>query len=144
MKISLTILCSFLILLSCKNRDLNEGEEFRPMEVHDSFQGSHFAKVTIDGVEYLMMERDNNNPHEGFGFMAFRGNQLIEKQDTVIAYLKSVYEMQARIYAETSGKNVEDVMNDAHEIFLSHLKEEEVDLNRLESDSLTSTQSNQD
>lgn len=142
MKISVTLIATFLVFFSCQNRDLNEGEEFRPREVHDSFQDSHFAKVTIDGVEYLMMERDNNNPHEGFGFMAFRGNQLIEKQDTAIAYLKSVYEMQTRIYAVTSNRDIEDVRTEANELFLFHLKEEQLDLNRLESDSLTSRQTN--
>ena len=141
MKITL-IVFSFLLLFSCENRDLNEGEEFRPMKIHDSFQGSHFAKVTVDGVEYLIMERDNNNPHEGFGFMAFRGNQLIEKQDTVIAYLKSLYEMQTRIYAQTSNRNIEEVRTEANELLISHLMEEQADLNRLEKDSLTSIESN--
>jgi len=129
---------AILLLASCENRDLNEGEEFRPREVHDSFQDSHFAKVTIDGVEYLMMERDNNNPHEGFGFMAYRGNNMIEKQDTALAYLRAIYELQIRMYAETTGRAMDDARAESNELFLSFLKEEEKDLARLEQDSLSS------
>lgn len=134
------ILVVCMTLFSCKNRDLNEGEKFRPREVHDSFQDSHFAKVTIDGVEYLMMERDNNNPHEGFGFMAYRGNRMIEKQDTALAYLKAIYELQVLTYAESSGRDITDVQRESAQLFNSFLKKEEADLTKLEGDSLTSGQ----
>lgn len=90
-------------LIACENRDINEGEEFRPRELHDNFDDSHFTKVTVDGVEYLMMERDNNNPHEGFGFMAFRANNLIEKQDSIISYLKAMQYFQNRMYTRMYG-----------------------------------------
>jgi len=86
-------------LISCENKDINEGEEFRPRSVKDSFDDSHFTKVTVDGVEYLMMERDNNNPHEGFGFMAFRANKLIEKQDSMMLYLRAMQHFQNKIYS---------------------------------------------
>ena len=33
-----------------------------------------FQTIVIDGCEYLILERDRNNPHEGFGFMAHKGN----------------------------------------------------------------------
>jgi len=129
---------ALLFIVSCENRDLNEGEKFRPREVHDSFQDSHFAKVTIDGVEYLMMERDNNNPHEGFGFMAYRGNNMIEKQDTALAYLRAIFELQIRVYAESTGKDMDDARAESNMLFRSFLKEEEKDLFRLEQDSLSS------
>ncbi|MCP4458119.1 MAG: hypothetical protein GY816_08875 [Cytophagales bacterium] len=138
MKSSLIFICTLLFLISCKNRDLNEGEEFRPREVHDSFQDSHFAKVTIDGVEYLMMERDNNNPHEGFGFMAYRGNRMIEKQDTTLAYVRALFEIQVRMYAETSGRDIGEIRREADSIFSSFLMEEQLEINRLEADSLRS------
>ncbi|MEO1253967.1 MAG: hypothetical protein AAFY41_03640 [Bacteroidota bacterium] len=93
------ILSSLLVLLGCKNRDINEGEEFRPRELHDNFNDSHFTKIKVDGVEYLMMERDNNNPHEGFGFMAFRANKLMEKQDSIITYLKTMQYFQNKMYS---------------------------------------------
>lgn len=140
MKILSILILSFFLIFSCENRDLNEGEEFRPMELNDSFQGSHFAEITVDGVEYLMMERDNNNPHEGFGFMAFRGNTLIEKQDTALAYLKAIYELQVRIYAQGSSRDLESIREESELLFLSFLKEEESDLLQLEMDSLRSEQ----
>ena len=34
----------------------------------------NFTTITVDGCEYLILERDRNNPHEGFGFMAHKGN----------------------------------------------------------------------
>ncbi len=140
MKKSLICICFILFCMSCENRDLNAGEEFRPMEMHDSFQGSHFAKVEVDGVEYLLMERDNNNPHEGFGFMAFRGNNLIEKQDTALAYLRAIYELQTRMYANSLGQDITQVRNETDSIFESFLLEEASDLIRLEQDSLESKQ----
>ena len=96
-------ICILSALISCENRDINDGEEFRPRELHDNFNDSHFTKVTVDGVEYLMMERDNNNPHEGFGFMAFRANNMIEKQDSIISYLKAMQYFQNRIYTRMYG-----------------------------------------
>ncbi len=86
------------MLAGCENRDINEGEEFRPRAVKDSFEDTHFTKITVDGVEYIMTERDNNNPHEGFGFMAFRANKLMEKQDTILSYLRALQFFQNKIY----------------------------------------------
>ncbi len=99
-----------VLFFSCENRDINEGEEFRPRELQDNFDHSNFTLVTVDGVEYLMMERDNNNPHEGFGFMAYRANKLLEKQDSILSYLKSIQYFQNKVYtrmyeiSEDSGK----------------------------------------
>lgn len=136
MKQSKLILLLLIIAFSCRNRDLNEGEEFRPRVLQDNFEDSHFTKVTVDGVEYLMLERDNNNPHEGFGFMAFRGNVLLEKEDTVIAYLKAMSDMQVKYFAQMSKDSEEEVRAAFERLFAKHLKEEEQELVRLEMDSL--------
>ncbi|MEM6829154.1 MAG: hypothetical protein AAF551_01475 [Bacteroidota bacterium] len=93
------LLASIFILHGCKNRDINEGEEFRPREVNEDFEDFHFNSITYDEVEYLITERDNNHPHEGFGFMAFRANRLMDKQDSILAHLQAISEMQGLIYA---------------------------------------------
>ena len=133
---NLLILGLLIALGACENRELNEGEEFRPRSLHDTFQDEHFTKVTVDGVEYLMLERDNNNPHEGFGFMAFRANILLEKQDTVIAYLKAMSDLQVEYLARISREDPETVRADFEDLLSVHLKEEEGELELLELDSL--------
>ncbi|MEO9871240.1 hypothetical protein [Ekhidna sp.] len=95
--LSLSLLIAALI--GCKNKDINEGEEFRPRAVKDSFEDTHFTKISVDGVEYILTERDNNNPHEGFGFMAFRANTLMEKQDTILSYLRALQHFQNKMYS---------------------------------------------
>ena len=89
-----------LVAGACENRALHDSEEFKPREIHENIE-FHFDPIEVDGVEYLILEKDNNNPHEGFGFMAFRANRLIEKQDSVIAYLRTILEMQEMIYAKS-------------------------------------------
>ncbi|MEP1097132.1 MAG: hypothetical protein ABJG78_18605 [Cyclobacteriaceae bacterium] len=113
-----------LVTFSCKNKDINEGEEFRPREVNEDFQKFHFNRIVYDGVEYLITERDNNNPHEGFGFMAFSGSKLIDDQDTLMAHLKSISDMQSRIYARLYG--VSDSAGDSlyQSIFNYYLEKE--------------------
>lgn len=139
MKKSIYVLGMLTLFASCENRDLNEGEEFRPRVLEDNFDDSHFTKVTVDGVEYLMLERDNNNPHEGFGFMAFRANVLIEKQDSVIAYLRAMSDLQVEYFAKVSREPESDVRDRFGELFAIHLKEEEKELETLELDSLDAT-----
>ncbi|MFK7954288.1 MAG: hypothetical protein AB8B73_15665 [Ekhidna sp.] len=125
-----------LLLFSCNNSDINEGEEFRPRAVSDSFEDSHFQRVKVDGVEYLMMERDNNNPHEGFGFMAFRANTLVEKQDTVLAYLKTLQTFQNKIYARVSRISEEQAQSEFEEVFEANLLLEKKELDELEQEDL--------
>lgn len=132
-----------LFISSCRNKDINEGEEFRPRAVSDSFEDSHFQKVRVDGVEYLMMERDNNNPHEGFGFMAFRANTLMEKQDTVLAYLKSMQVFQNKIYARINNISEEQAELEFNKIFTEKLNLERKELDELEKDDLN-TESKKD
>lgn len=136
----LQLILLVMVLSSCENRELNEGEKFRPRQLHDNFSNSHFTKVTVDGVEYLMLERDNNNPHEGFGFMAFRANNLVAKQDTTIAYLKAISEFQIKIMDQLSNKNEEEVQQEFNELLEVHLKEEAGELEKLQSDSLSAVE----
>lgn len=126
-----------LLILSattCKNRDINEGEAFKPREIHEDIV-FHFDKIEVDGVEYLILEKDNNNPHEGFGFMALRGNRLIEKQDTVLAYLRTLTEVQTRMYAMMSRRTYEDTKVEVSELFKTYL-DQESELLKLEQNSL--------
>lgn len=132
------ILIALVALLGCKNRDINEGEAFRPRPVRDNFDDSHFTKVTIDGVEYLMMERDNNNPHEGFGFMAFRANKMLEKQDSIISYLRAMQFYQNKMYARMFNISEEEAQRQFGVTFKEYLYFENRELEELEKEELKS------
>ena len=136
----LLIFCLLASLFACKNKDINEGEEFRPRELHDNFNDSHFTLVTVDGVEYLMMERDNNNPHEGFGFMAFRANTLMEKQDSIISYLKAMQYFQNKMYTRMYGMSEDSGMVSFEAKFQEFLLIEDRELNELEKEDLVNDQ----
>ncbi|MEP1033213.1 hypothetical protein [Ekhidna sp.] len=135
----LTFISLFIILLGCDNRDINEGEEFRPRAVKDSFEDTHFTKVVVDGVEYILTERDNNNPHEGFGFMAFRANKLMEKQDTIISYLKTMSYYQSKMYARMYGISEDSARAEYNTMFLEFLASETKELEELEREDLVNT-----
>lgn len=130
--ILLMLISLFSGLPGCKNRDINERDQLRPREIRDNFDESHFTRIVVDDIEYLIMERDNNNPHEGFGFMAFRANKLMEKQDTVLAYLRTLKDLQVKTYAALTGRSVEEVDLEAQELFNRYLTREEPELIRLE------------
>ena len=83
-----------------------------------------------------MLERDNNNPHEGFGFMAFRANVMLEKQDTLLAYVRAISDIQVKILSEIRNEPIEDTQSEFDEIFSRHLLEEALELEILEMDSL--------
>ncbi len=135
----LALVSLLAILVGCENKDINEGEEFRPRAVKDSFEDTHFTMVVVDGVEYILTERDNNNPHEGFGFMAFRANKLIEKQDTLMAYLKTMQHFQNKVYARLYGIS-EDSGQIAFEAKLfEFLAEETRELEELEREDLVNS-----
>lgn len=136
-KLSVIAIITLVALNGCKNRDINEGEAFQPREIHENIS-FHFDKITVDGIEYLILEKDNNNPHEGFGFMAFRANKLVAKQDTILAYMKTLTELQIRTYAAASGKTVEAVTSEANELLKFHLDEEISEITKLESNNLKS------
>lgn len=116
-------LLAFLIALaftSCENREVHANNEeeggtetFKDMPVVGI--ESHFNRIVVDGVEYLILERDRNNPHEGFGFMAFRANKLLAKQDSILAYLQVQLDNQAQILSllNESSINHEKNLNNA-------------------------------
>lgn len=129
-----------IVLTACENKDINEGEEFRPRAVRDTFNDTHFTKVVVDGVEYLMTERDNNNPHEGFGFMAFRANKLMEKQDSVLSYLRAIQVVQNKIYARMYNMSQAEAQAEFDELFLQFLDLENTELETLQKEDLINTE----
>lgn len=141
MKKLLLIAAIIVSVMSCQNRDINEGEEFRPRAVNDSFEDQHFTKVTVDGVEYIMTERDNNNPHEGFGFMAFRANTMLEKQDTLISYLKTLQFFQNKVYSRIYGISLDSGQAEFDAKLLEFFALETKELEELEREDLTNTSS---
>jgi len=110
MKTILSVILLVLIISSgCENQSLSEDEKFSTREIHENVQW-HFDKIEVDGAEYLILEKDNNNPHEGFGFMSIRANTLLQKQDSILAYLRANQKMQAKIYAALNGISEEDAL----------------------------------
>ncbi|MEM6642751.1 MAG: hypothetical protein AAF616_07205 [Bacteroidota bacterium] len=134
----LLIFAVVFIISSCKNHDINEGEEFRLRSINDSFENIEFDKVTVDGVDYLMMERDNNNPHEGFGFMAFRANTLLEKQDSIISFLKAMQYFQNKMYAQQFAISEQQAQEEFDSVFDQFLLLEQEELDALIREDLNS------
>lgn len=120
----LTIYISAFLLLtsSCENREVNPetGPDFS--EIHDNLE-YHFDRVKIDGYEYLILERDRNNPHEGFGFMALNGTRIGGNQDTLRAYLKTVLEVQSEILGLLNEEPKEDAAFRIDEILKNNLSQ---------------------
>ncbi|MEQ9423423.1 MAG: hypothetical protein RJQ09_03315 [Cyclobacteriaceae bacterium] len=81
------------------NREVSVDQGPGVREIHDSIE-LHFDEVTVNGVEYLILEKDRNNPDEGFGFMALKGNLLVNHTDSAIAYLRTMLQTQTRILAK--------------------------------------------
>lgn len=133
----LSMITIVIMLAGCRNRAINEGEAFKPKERHENIT-FHFDPIEVDGVDYLILERDNNNPHEGFGFMAFRANVLIEKQDSLMAYLRTVTEMQTRIYAELTKTPLEEAQATTDELLQKNLDEQLKNIDKLESEEFVS------
>ncbi|MEQ8552508.1 MAG: hypothetical protein RIC53_07630 [Cyclobacteriaceae bacterium] len=138
---NITYILTGIMVLSfsaCKNRDINEGEAFKPREIHEDII-FHFDKITVDGIEYLILEKDNNNPHEGFGFMAFRANKLMEKQDTLMAYVKAIHDLQIKTLAAASRRNVDEVREEAEELLIDYIKIERADHEILRQNNLSNS-----
>ena len=110
------------VFSGCENRDLNEGEQFQPREIHQNIAWT-FDNINVDGVDYLILQKDNNNPHEGFGFMAVRGNIIIQKQDSILAYLKAQKEVQKQILAILQKKSPDQVGQEIDNIYESAVNE---------------------
>lgn len=118
-------------MTSCQNRDINEGAQFKPREIHEDII-FHFDTIVVDGIEYLILEKDNNNPHEGFGFMAFRANKLMEKQDTVLAYLKTLTDIQLQILSAVTEQPLEELTLQTQGRLNEYLEQQRYELDLLE------------
>lgn len=70
---ALTLLVGITFFTTCKNREANPDTGPSIREIHEEGE-YHFSVVEVDGCEYLMLMMDRNHPHEGFGFMAHKGN----------------------------------------------------------------------
>ena len=99
MRLFLLVILFLSVLASCgPNREVSIDQGPGVREIHDDIE-LHFDEVTVNGVEYLILEKDRNNPDEGFGFMALKGNLIVNHTDSAIAYLRTVIEVQAKIIA---------------------------------------------
>lgn len=107
-------------LYSCRNSEVNQDEGPNFSEIHDDTQ-YNFDGVTIDGLEYLILERDRNNPHEGFGFMALKGKLNQNNQDTIKAYLKTMIDLQNQILSNLTNQPIEELNQLSQDIFLQYL-----------------------
>lgn len=115
------LVIGFLLVVGCKNRPINEGEQFQPREIHQNIVWT-FDNITVDGIDYLILQKDNNNPHEGFGFMALRGNYLFSKQDSIMAYLKAQKEVQTLMLSLLSKSSLEQADQQVTAIYAESLK----------------------
>ncbi len=106
---------------SCQNREVNP-EDSMTREIHMNTP-SHFDTIMVGGIKYLILERDRNNPHEGFGFMALSGDQLIARQDSIIAYQKTILENQARIISRLEGLPLPQVQDQNNRLLNKHFDE---------------------
>lgn len=112
---------SLTALNACENRDVNQNDGPNFSEIHEDIQ-YHFDQVEIEGHEYYILERDRNNPHEGFGFMAMKANRTMKNQDSIKAYLKTLLDIQVELLAKQSGLSVEETEENVKELFQFHLK----------------------
>ena len=134
--LSVTILSAGLFT-GCENRPLQDNSEISPREIHENIQ-FHFDEIEVDGIEYLILEKDNNNPHEGFGFMAFRANKMMEKQDTLLAYMRTITELNTLLYAKLYNKSLEESQQYVDELYEKNLAIELEEIYRLEENKLSS------
>ena len=99
-----------ILCIGCENREINSNENYSETYSDLPLAGieSHFQQVWLEDMQYFILERDRNNPHEGFGFMALKGNVLVNKQDSIIAYLQTTMRAQAEILALLKKTNIEE------------------------------------
>lgn len=115
------VIILILAIAACENRDVNSTDGPNFSEIHEDIH-YHFDKVAIDGSEYFILERDRNNPHEGFGFMALKGTDLKQNQDSIKAYLKTVLELQVQLMAIMNNTSKDESSSYAEELFQFHLE----------------------
>ena len=138
MKIILSVSLLLLIIsIGCKNESLSEDEKFATREIHENVQW-HFDKIDVDGVEYLILEKDNNNPHEGFGFMSIRANNILQKQDSILAYLKANQQMQAKLYASLYNVSEKKALDLNKDLYFRALMKQNQELRKLSEQKHTS------
>ncbi|MFY0626654.1 MAG: hypothetical protein JXR07_10175 [Reichenbachiella sp.] len=111
-----------LSIVACENRDVNSNDGPNFSEIHEDIH-YHFDKVAIDGSEYFILERDRNNPHEGFGFMALKGTDIKNNQDSIKAYLKTLLEFQIKVSAKMNNTSVEATTEYADDLFNYYLNQ---------------------
>ena len=107
-RVLISIILLALIFQGCENRDVNP-LDLKTREMHETIEAQHFDTISVGGIDYLLMERDRNNPHEGFGFMALSGGQVMRKQDSILAYQQLILENQIRILQKLEGVPAEDL-----------------------------------
>ena len=116
-----SLLLALLILYACgPNREVSMDQGPGVREIHDSIE-VHFDEVTVNGVDYLILEKDRNNPDEGFGFMALKGNLLVHHTDSAIAYLRTILEVQAKILAKLDSVSERQAMRQINGILNKNL-----------------------
>jgi len=108
------------ILYSCENTEVNQDEGPNFSEIHEEIQ-YNFDEVEINGIKYLILERDRNNPHEGFGFMALKGESNQRNQDTIKAYLKTMIDLQNQILSKINNEPIEGLDQISKDKFLQYL-----------------------
>ena len=116
------LLVVLVALLSCKNREVSASEGPNFNEIHENIH-YHFDTIRLAGSEYFILERDRNNPHEGFGFMALKGDKIHHNQDTLKAYLQTVLALQVEILAAQKGVTHKEAEAHAAELLDYHLKQ---------------------
>ncbi|SMD31905.1 hypothetical protein SAMN04488029_0243 [Reichenbachiella faecimaris] len=124
MNLSNKLIWSGLILVglsACENRDVNHADGPNFSEIHEDIQ-YHFDQVEIEGHEYYILERDRNNPHEGFGFMAMKANKTMANQDSIKAYLKTLIDIQVELLAKENEISVEEAESSVNSLFQFHLR----------------------
>ena len=126
-----------IIIIGCKNQSLSEDEKFATREIHENVQW-HFDKIDVDGVEYLILEKDNNNPHEGFGFMSIRANNILQKQDSILAYLKANQQMLAKLYASLYNVSEKKALDLNKDLYFRALMKQNQELRKLSEQKHTS------
>ena len=106
----------FTFFFSCENKEINADEGPNFSEIHEQIQ-YNFDEVEINGLKYLILERDRNNPHEGFGFMALKGESNRSNQDSIKAYLKTSIALQNMILSELKRMSLEEVESNTQLLF---------------------------
>ncbi|UXP31706.1 hypothetical protein N6H18_15255 [Reichenbachiella agarivorans] len=116
------VILGTVLTMACENQDVNYGSGPNFSEIHEDIHW-HFDRTVIEGVEYHILERDRNNPHEGFGFMALNGVDFRDNQDSIKAMLRTIMELQIENAAALQKVEKTEVEEYANSLFQYYLKE---------------------